>query len=330
MIVSTFKNSQLAAYVLIPIFMGVLWFLSWHGSSDLLIENPMPLYNVVVWMLGGIPKWLTGFLGFLIATSQVYHLNYVIGKHEVLYKNSSLPALFLILFLGMIPQFLTFHPVLLANSIFIFALDKLFKLYKNPSPLPIIFDSGFLIGIATLFYLPSITFVLLIAISIFILKTFAWRDWIVGFMGLVLPFFFTFVYYFWVGGLPELNARFFPKDISQLIDTRSIMLQGYRITISVIAVILFLTFWRIRENFYKNATRIRNFQQIILMFLLVAIASLAFTGSASIYRYSILAIPLATMISYYFLSAKKAWWSELLFWILVGTLVFNHINSYSH
>lgn len=328
MIVSTFKNSRPIALILIPVFMGAMWLLSWHGSAYFLVENPMPLYNMVVWLLSGMPKWLTGFLAFTIATSQVYHLNYVIGKHEVLYKNSYLPALFLVLFLGMLPQFLTFHPVLLTNSILIFVLDKLFKIYKNVAPLPTLFDSCFLIGIATLFYLPAITFMLLFGISVFILKTFAWRDWVVGFFGLILPFFFTFVYYFWNDGLAEFNSKFFPRDISHMLDTGGLLLQGYRITITVISVVFVLTFWRIRENFYKNATRIRNFQQVIFMCLLVALASLAFAGSAAVYRFSILAIPLATMISYYFLSAKKAWWSETLFWILVGTLVFNHVNSY--
>ncbi|MBL0340177.1 MAG: hypothetical protein IPP71_04195 [Bacteroidetes bacterium] len=252
-----------------------MWLSSWHSSADYLVENPMPFYNLVVWMLSGLPTWLTGFLGFSLTISQIFHLNYIIGKHEVLYKNSYLPALLLLLFMGIIPQFLTFHPVLFANSLFIFVLDKLFKIYKNSAPLPMIFDSCFLIGIATLFYLPSITFILFLAISLFILKTFAWRDWIVGLLGLVLPFFFALIYYFWNNELDEFKTKFFPKDISQLLDAGGLMIQGYRITLTVVSVIFVLTFWKIRQNFYKNATRIRNFQQVIFMFLLVSLASLA-------------------------------------------------------
>jgi len=32
------------------------------------------------------------------------------------------------------------------------------------------------------------------------------------------------------------------------------------------------------------------------------------------------------MISYYFLAAKKKWWTELLFWVLFGLVIFNHAN----
>jgi len=189
------------------------------------------------------------------------------------------------------------------------------------------FDSCFLIGLATLIYIPSITFFLLFALSILILKTFSWRDWIVGIIGLALPFVFTFIYYFWNNGLHELSDKFFLRNIRELWDTSGLVLQGYRITLGVISVIFVLTLGRIRQNFYKNVTRFRNFQQVIFIFLGVALLSLIFTaGSAAIYRFAILVIPLSVMISYYFLSARKKWWTEFLFWILFGLVVFNHIT----
>jgi hypothetical protein len=51
------------------------------------------------------------------------------------------------------------------------------------------------------------------------------------------------------------------------------------------------------------------------------------SGSGAIYRFAILVIPLATMISYYFLAAKKNWWVEVLFWCIVGVMIFNYVNA---
>jgi hypothetical protein len=326
-IINLFKNSQAICFVLIPLFLAIAWISAAYGESTFLVSNPMPLYNVIFGVLSSLPGWVGGVLGFLLTTSQVFHLNYIVQKHEVLYKNSYLPALFYLLFIALIPQFLTFHPVLIANSILIFALDKLFKIYKNPAALSLVFDTCFLIGATTLFYLPAIAFFLLFALSILILKTFSWRDWIVGLTGLALPLFFTFIYYFWNDGLDELSDKFFLKNIRQLWDTSGLVLQGYRITLGLVSLIFILTLIRIRQNFYKNVTRIRNFQQVIFIFLGVALLSLVFTsGSAAVYRFSILVIPLASMISYYFLAAKKKWWTEVLFWALLGLVVFNHVN----
>lgn len=327
MILNLFKNSQPITFILIPVFLAIAWVSAAYGGSTFLVSNPMPLYNVVFGILSGLPAWAGGVFGFLLTTSQVFHLNYIVQKHEVLYKNSYLPALFYLLFIALIPQFLTFHPVLIANSFLLFVLDKLFKIYKNPAAMSLAFDSCFLIGVATLFYLPAIAFFLLFAISILILKTFSWRDWLVGLIGLSLPFFFTFIYYFWIDDLDEFSNKFFLRNIRQLWDPSGLVLQGYRITLGVVSVIFILTLGRIRQNFYKNVTRIRNFQQVIFIFLGVALLSLIFTsGSAAVYRFSILVIPLAAMISYYFLAAKKKWWTEFLFWTLLGLVIFNHVN----
>ena len=117
------------------------------------------------------------------------------------------------------------------------------------------------------------------------------------------------------------------ESIRQLIwDAGGIVLQGYRITIAVVSVLMILTFYRIRQNFYKNAARIRNFQQVIFIFLMVSLLSLALTGSVAEYRFVMLTIPVSIMISYYFLAGKKAWINEMLFWVLMATLILNHLN----
>lgn len=327
MIINIFKNSHPAALVIIPVFMAVMWVIGWQTGGGLVVQNPMPLYNLILWIMEGLPGWFPGLLGFLITTAQVFYLNHIIIKHEVLYKNSYLPALFYMLFLVLIPPFLSFNPVIISNLFLVFALDKIFRLYKSTNPLPLIFDTCFMISTATLFYLPAISFILLLAISVLILKTFSWRDWMVGILGGLLPFFFAFVYYFWFDGLDELKEKFFINKISQLLDPVGLALQGYRITLVVMTLLTILTLIRIRQHFYKNATRIRNYQQVIFMFLLVALLSLAFAGSVAVYRFSILTIPLATMISYYFLAARKAWISEVLFWALIGTMVVNYWSS---
>lgn len=308
--------------------MALTWIAARQVGGPLIADNPMPLYNLVSGFLSVMPSWVAGFFGFALATSQAFHLNYIVGKHEVLYKNSYLPALFYILFLAIIPQFLSINPVLFVNSIMLVVIDKLFRIYKNPAPLALIFDSCFLISTASLIYLPSVAFVLLAVMAILILKTFSWRDWLVGLIGLALPLFFTFVYYFWVDGLTELRDKFFLRNIRELWDPGGLVIQGYRITLAVVSVVFILTVVRIRQHFYKNANRIRNFQQVIFIFLGVGLISLALTvDSLALYRFSIIVIPYSIMVSYYFLAAKKRWWPEVLFWILVGAMVFNYING---
>jgi hypothetical protein len=324
MIIRIFKESHPVSFIVAPVFVLLFLLVSWQGAGEYIVRNPMPLYDLVVASFSGLPEWISGLVVFLILVSQVFHLNHVIGKHEVLYKNSYLPALIYMILIVMIPQFMALHPVLLVNSILIFILDKLFRLYKNPVTLPLIFDLFFLGGVATLIYLPAIALFVLYVIAILILKPFSWRDWPVGLTGFLLPFFFAFLYFFWVDALPELQNRFMLDDISQYWDPEGMMLRGYRITIGLVAVIILLSIIRIRQNFYKNSNRVRSYQQVIFLFLMVGLLTLAVTGSASVYRFAIVTIPVSIMVSYYFLSSKKSWWSELVFWVMIATLILNH------
>ncbi len=327
MIIRIFKESHPAAFLVVPVFILVFLIVSWHGPGEFVVKNPMPLYDLVLMLTAQIPEWLSGALVFLLLVSQVFHLNYIIGKHEVLYKNSYLPALFMTIFMVMIPQFIAVHPVIFVNSILIFILDKLFRTYKNPYPLPLLFDTCFLIGIATLIYLPSVSLFVLFVIAVLILKPFAWRDWLVGITGLLLPFFFAFLYYFWHDSLKLFQSKFLFSDLGKYWDPVGLVLRGYRITIVVVTLVFVLTMIRIRQNFYKNSNRVKSYQQVIFIALLISLASLAVTASASAYRFAILTIPVSIMVSYYFLSAKKSWFSELVFWILIGTLVMNHVSA---
>jgi hypothetical protein len=326
MIIRLFKESHPVSYLLVPVFILLFLAISWQGPGEYVVQNPMPLYDLVLSLVAHLPEWITGLIVYLLLVSQVFHLNLIIGKHEVFYKNSFLPALFFMIFLVIIPQFMTFHPVLIINSILLFILDKLFKIYKNNSPLTAAFDACFMIGVSTLIYLPAISFFLLFAFSILILKTFSWRDWIVGLTGLVLPFFFAFVYFFWIDGLDKMKDIFYLNDLTRIINTTGLAIQGYRITLVTVGILIVLTLVRIRQNFYKNTSRVRNFQQVVFMFLFTALVSLAFTGSVAVYRFAILTIPISTLVSYYFLAGKKAWLNEVAFWILMAVLVLNHLN----
>ena len=101
----------------------------------------------------------------------------------------------------------------------------------------------------------------------------------------------------------------------------------YRISLTFLSLFFIITVLRIRSNFYKNVTRARVYQKVIFIYLGVAFATLAVAGSDSLYRFSILTVPLAMMFGYYFLAVKKAWWGELLFWTMFGLLITNHLTG---
>lgn len=328
MILKLFKGQQPLVFIVLPALLLATWLFSGFHYFTLVADNKMPLYSMLFSIVQEWPSWLTVLLGFIITGSQCFHLNLVLNKHEVLNKATYLPALVYFIFASFLPQFVIFHPVLLVNSILIFVLDKIMKLYKNTSPLAIDFDICFLIGIAALFYFPALLFSLVFFISLTILKPFSWRDWIIGPMGLILPFFFVFVYYFLTDQLQVFSEMVTNAPLPESILIKNIMPKGYQVTITVISMLLVLAMFNLRNNFYKNDIKTRNYQQVIVIFIIVSVICSFLTKENMLYKLSVIFIPLTVVVSNFLLSIKKNWVAESLFVVLFLTLVFNYLISY--
>lgn len=331
MLIRLFRSTQIFSVVLLVIISIAISLISWSLHYGVVPTTGMPLYDLV----SGIFIKLTGHVGektsvlsavivFILITSQALHLNYVLNKHEVFFKQSWLPALIYLLIGSIVPQFIWFSPLLFVNTILIFALDKIFGLYKNTGALVLAFDSAFLLSMAALFYFPAIVFVFVYVISILILRPFSWRDWLVGIMGFALPFFFAFLYYFLYDKLNDFYDKVFVEGINKTIVIQHLFTYQYTFSLFWIGILFLLALFRLQKNYFKNVTKSRLTQQILLVLIPVGVGMILVSREESLYRFSILVIPFASYVSYYFLSSKKLWLLELMLFVLIGGWVYNY------
>ena len=324
MLIRSFRTTQIFPLVILVVLSATMWFVSKSGTYEIVAANGMPLYDLIVKALTFIPPVLSVFLAFLLFTSQALHINHVINKHEVLYKQSWLPALMFIIIAGLFPPFLWIHPILFVNSLLIFVFDKLFSLYKHPTPLALAFDGAFLLSLSALFYLPTIFLFLFYILCIIILRPFSWRLWSVSFMGLLLPFFFAFFYYFWNNELMSFYEWVFVSGIKRQIDLTHIFNVKYILSVVIVGIIFILSLLKLQTNYFKNVTKSRLIQQLLVLLIPIGILSVLFSRDESLYRYSIIVLPLSIYLAYYFLSGKKRWVMELMFLILCAGWIYNY------
>lgn len=327
MITRFFKTNQPVVYLAIVMLALVFWSAGILKGFSVITSANMPFYGLFFYLIHPDVTWAYSLMGLLLIVSQAIHLNWVMNRHEVLFKNSFLPALMYVLFSCCIPPFVSFHPVLVINTILIFVIDKMFSLFKNESPLAPEYDACFLISISTLFYFPAIAFMLFFMAGLLILRPFSWRDWMVGVLGFLTPIFFVLVYYFLTDNLELFRQMAFSSGITKEFNLKNAIPPGYLLTLSCIIVLSFLSFWKIRENFYKNVARTRNFQQLIFLLIIIGISVIIVTPGSSIYRFSILSIPVSTLLAYYFLVAKKTWIADGLIYIFLLVIIYNFIMA---
>ena len=134
--------------------------------------------------------------------------------------------------------------------------------------------------------------------------------------------------YFLTDKLPEIKNLIFNSGITSQFNIKNVIPPGYSLTIIWVVTVAVLAFLKIRGNFYKNAAKTRNYQQLILFFLIISLLMIIFTPSPILYRFSILCIPLAVIIAYYFLTIKKEWIAESLFVLFIALMIYNFASAH--
>lgn len=132
-------------------------------------------------------------LFLLAAILTVFVLNFIIRKNA-LCEDNSYAILFYILLWGLFPNSLLNGGVFVSNFILLFAFRRLYSLRSPLRTQEKIFDSAFWIGIASIFYLWSFLFLLLVYAAIWLFRRADWKNIWIPIVGYITPVFLAYTY----------------------------------------------------------------------------------------------------------------------------------------
>lgn len=325
MLIRLYRSTGFFPPVLLVFLTAAVWIVSKSISYNVVPANGMPLYDLVVTILSLAPEWVGPVLGGLLLASQAIHWNLVLNSNEVQYKQSWLPALMYLILASILPPFLWMHPLLFVNSMLILLLDRIFRLYKNKSTASLIFDAGFILSLASLFYRPVIYLFVFFFLALMILRPFSWREWMIGIMGLFLPIFFTYVYYLLTDQSGIFFSRWSFSSIRPAVELPvGLGIQPYLPGLGILCLLFLVSVVRVQSNYYRNVTKTRLIQQLLLLMIPILFIITLINTDAGLYRYSLLALPLSVFLSYYFLIGKKVWMMELTLVLLLAVWAYHY------
>lgn len=134
-----------------------------------------------------------GGLFLLLSILIIFILNFIIRKNG-LTEDNSLAILFFILMVSYFPNIFGNDGLFLSNFILLFAFRRIYSLRSSLETKEKIFDSSFWIGIASLFYVWSVLFILIVYAGIVIFRKTDWRNFLIPLIGLVTPVFLSYTY----------------------------------------------------------------------------------------------------------------------------------------
>ena len=324
MIIGFIKHNRSVSVVVLPIAMIALWLYGFFHPVVPLTEHAAPLYKLII---AGIEKFpfLVTIISFVLIFCEGLLINYLVEKNQIIDSNSSLPGLVYIVLMSLQPEMFSLHPIIIANLFMLFALFKLMQTYRKETAYSEVFDTGFFISLAALFYFPSIVFVLILWIGLMIIRPFVWREWIISLVGLMLPWFFLIFYYFWQDNLDalEYDAIYYTLITPQK-SLNGISFSWAEISqMGILLVCLLFSSGKFISDLGKSTVQARNNLLLLANFFLFAFISVFIAPDYSIPFLSFLSIPFSIFFSGYLLFAKRAWLAEILFILLIISVFVN-------
>lgn len=177
--IANFFNKTKPINFLVLAFLVLIIFL-----ITLINKNTEPL-NLYFFIKNGL------FLFFAILI--VFVLNFIIRKNS-LTEDNSFAIFFYILLTGFFPNSFISEGIYVSNFILLFAFRRIYSLRTSIEIKEKIFDGAFWIGIASLFHMGSLVYLILVFAAIVIFRKIEWRNFIIPIVGLLTPIFLSYTY----------------------------------------------------------------------------------------------------------------------------------------
>ena len=261
--------------------------------------------------LCSLSSWTAPVVSFILLAGLVMQLNYTANESDLFARRNHLPALLLPLLLALFPRGMVVDPALLGAPFVLWAVRRLWKSQGDQRVLGPLFDTGLLIGLAAMCYLPYLFLVVVIWSSISVMRPFHWREYLMPLLGAVVVLFIVrcVIYLF------ALSA-WDPAASFGILAARTALLPSPHWLWRILLLLILLGFVvsavpAFAAGYSRGVMREKNTRASLLAFSFAFGLLGAFAWFAQGHLPSVLvAVPLAIFFSYPLLAAKRMAWAE--------------------
>ncbi len=192
--------------------------------------------------------------------------------------------------------------------------------YRQDSVLSTLFHAGMLAGLAVLFHGPSFLMLVVIYFSIFILRSGAWREWLMPLMGLTMLLVLVMLVVIWA---PD-----------PLVSLRQMLLSAWTVSLSgqsphtghlILLGLLGLTLPTLLQDITSGAVQSRNGTLIMFALMTIAVVMTLLPATLRTEAVAWAAFPVSIALSTLMERANRWWWADLLLALLVTAVLLGHL-----
>lgn len=238
---------------------------------------------------------LDDILSFSLLFIQAILITVVVRKHQILMTEILLPSAFFILASCAIPAFLHLSPQMLANTFIILALDQLIVTYRKNNFAHHLFNVGFWIGLASLFYFSYITFILLAFLGLSSIRTFSVREILMILSGALVAYFLAGAYYFLIDQFPYFLEHQCYQNFGILDFKGSLSINTF-VELGIFTIMLIMVLFGYGNMIFRKNISIQKKIGIFYFALFVSLGSLFIQSNVDTAHLAILTVPLGFLL----------------------------------
>lgn len=242
--------------------------------------------------------------------------NLILVRNRAYDENNFVPALIFVLLGSALPDLSALSPQLMASFFVIMSLNNVLRRIDNQLGEELFLHSGLYLGVAGLFYLPSVLFFFLFLVAFILFSSAKSRRIVLYVYGLLLPFLVAYGYFAWLDG----GAYFLEMYLGRINDPVNYFLE----TKWAWMIAGFLAFWllvgfygaffRSRQNNYES-----RILQIMILFVISTVLIILLDRELSLAQFVLFIPPISYFLTYYFLAVKKLIWRAIMPVLFLGT-----------
>lgn len=253
---------------------------------------------------------LYSIIEFVLLFTQAITINKLVNDQKLFNKANYLPGMCFLLVTSLFPGWSRLSSVSIINTLLVWVWARLSDLYNNENAKTSIFNIGFVIGVASFFYFPSIVFGFLMLIGLLIMRPLRLSEVIISIMGLITPYYFLGAYLFLKGNFSITGM--FPDFNFKL----PLIKKNFFQYASPFVVLMFILFglYFVQQNATRTIIQVRKSWGLLVLYLLVALMLPFINLSATSDYWVLVSVPVAVLASAMFYYQDGSLVSFLIFW----------------
>jgi len=315
MLAAFYRSNQPAVLVSVPLVVALLFAPAfWH--APLPSGALMPLAALVQSWIGE-SALAHALLGIVLVSSSTIQLAALLNALELMDRRNHLVAIAFPLALAGLGGPACYDPALLGLPLVLFALRRAWSITNTSAALAPLFDASLLIGLAALCYLPYVVLLVVLWISTSLIRSFAWREYVVPTIGVALMFYLAWMVLQLIGHAPWLPMRsLIPADMAPAVLWQGTARKAFLVLLLPTLLLALAAFNRSQSKSVIRGKNLRSAFMALALALALVIGLLATLKGG--FPAVLAALPAGVIAAYLFLDPRRNWLAELSLMALAG------------